>query len=148
MEDAMEARVSSIVDAKGAQVRTIDAAAMVRDAVSLMNQHGIGSVVVLDGERMVGIFTERDVLTRIVADGRDPTTVRVGDVMTRQLIVIDRDTTVQQAMSLMTTRRCRHLPVVTSGQLVGMISIGDLTRWVIHDKEREIDDLNDYIHRA
>lgn len=144
----MEPKVSSILDAKRGEVRTIDAAAMVREAVAMMNQHCIGSLVVLDGERLVGIFTERDVLTRVVADSRDPTTLRVGEVMTKQLLVIDRDTSVKHAMSLMTTKRCRHLPVLANGKLVGMISIGDLTRWVIQDQERTLDDLNDYIHRA
>jgi CBS domain-containing protein len=147
-EVVMEAKVSSIIDGKRGDVRTIDAGALVRDAVALMNEHVIGSLVVVDGDRLVGIFTERDVLTRVVAEARDPTRVPVGEVMTRQLIVIDRDTSVQQAMRLMTTKRCRHLPVLDGGKLVGMVSIGDVTRWVIRDHERSIDDLNDYIHRA
>jgi CBS domain-containing protein len=144
----MEAKVSTIVDAKGWKARTVDAAVSVREAVVVMNQERIGSVVVVDGARLIGIFTERDVLTRVVAAARDPGTVRVGEVMTRTLVVIDRETTVRQAMSLMTAKRCRHLPVLAAGKLVGMISIGDLMQWMIRDKEREIDDLNDYIQRA
>ncbi|HVV87890.1 MAG TPA: CBS domain-containing protein [Kofleriaceae bacterium] len=132
----------------GAKVLSIDSGATVKDAVALMNRHVVGSVIVLDGERLVGIFTERDVLTRIVAVGRDPGAVRVGEVMTRKVLVIDRDTSVTQAMTLMTTRRCRHLPVLDQGKLVAVISIGDLTRWVIHDRERSIADLEDYIHRS
>ena len=143
----MDTKIGTIVDTKGGRVLSVDSGATVRDAVAMMNEHAIGSVIVLDGDRLVGIFTERDVLTRIVAEARDPASVRVGEVMTRQLTVIERDTTVQQAMMLMTTRRCRHLPVLAAGKVLGVISIGDLTRWVIRDQERAIDDLNDYIHR-
>lgn len=144
----MDTRIGTIVDTKGAKVTSIDSGAKVREAVAVMNTECIGSVIVVDGDRLVGIFTERDVLTRIVAEGRDPDAVRVGEVMTRQLIVIERGTTVRQAMSLMTTRRCRHLPVLDAGKVVGVISIGDLTRCVIRDQERSIADLEDYIHRS
>lgn len=144
----MDTKIGTIVDTKGGSVESVDSGVMVREAVARMNEKNIGSVLVLDGDRLVGIFTERDVLTRIVAAMRDPAQVRVGEVMTRQMIVIERGTTVAQAMSLMTTRRCRHLPVLDGGKVIGLISIGDLTRWVIHDQERSITDLTDYIHRA
>ena len=144
----MDTRISTIMDMKDGRVLSVDSGATVQGAVAIMNEHVIGSVIVLDGDRLVGIFTERDVLTRIVAEGRDPVSVRVGEVMTRHLTVIERDTTVQQAMSLMTTRRCRHLPVVAGGKVLAVISIGDLTRWMIRDQQHAIDDLNDYIHRS
>lgn len=144
----MDTKVRAVVDSKGGRVLSIDGGAMVRDAVAIMNEHLIGSLLVLDGPRLIGIFTERDVLVRVVGDGRDPATVRVGEVMTRQIMVVEPDTTVQQAMSLMTTRRCRHLPVLEDGRVVGLISIGDLTRWVIRDQLRSIEDLTDFIHRA
>lgn len=144
----MDTKIRAVVDSKGGRVLSIDGGAMVRDAVAIMNEHLIGSLLVLDGPRLIGIFTERDVLVRVVGDGRDPATVRVGEVMTRQIMVVEPDTTVQQAMSLMTTRRCRHLPVLEDGRVVGLISIGDLTRWVIRDQLRSIEDLTDFIHRA
>ncbi len=144
----MDTKIRAIVDSKGGRVLSIDGGAVVRDAVAIMNEHLIGSLLVLDGPRLIGIFTERDVLVRVVGDGRDPATVRVGEVMTRQIMVVEPDTTVQQAMSLMTTRRCRHLPVLEDGRVVGLISIGDLTRWVIRDQLRSIEDLTDFIHRA
>ncbi len=144
----MDTKIRAVVDSKRGRVLSIDGGAMVRDAVAIMNEHLIGSLLVLDGPRLIGIFTERDVLVRVVGDGRDPATVRVGEVMTRQIMVVEPDTTVQQAMSLMTTRRCRHLPVLEDGRVVGLISIGDLTRWVIRDQLRSIEDLTDFIHRA
>ncbi len=144
----MDTKIRAIVDSKGGRVLSIDGGAVVRDAVAIMNEHLIGSLLVLDGPRLIGIFTERDVLVRVVGDGRDPATVRVGEVMTRQIMVVEPDTTVHQAMSLMTTRRCRHLPVLEDGRVVGLISIGDLTRWVIRDQLRSIEDLTDFIHRA
>lgn len=144
----MDTKIRAIIDSKGGRVLSIDGGAVVRDAVAIMNEHLIGSLLVLDGPRLIGIFTERDVLVRVVGDGRDPATVRVGEVMTRQIMVVEPDTTVHQAMSLMTTRRCRHLPVLEDGRVVGLISIGDLTRWVIRDQLRSIEDLTDFIHRA
>lgn len=144
----MDTKIGIVVDNKGGRVERVDSGVTVRSAVGVMNQHVIGSVLVFDGDRLVGIFTERDVLTRVVAEGRDPAAVRVGEVMTRTLIVIDRGTTVHQAMTLMTSKRCRHLPVLEDGRVVGVISIGDLTRWVIRHQERAITDLTDYIHRA
>jgi CBS domain-containing protein len=92
------------------------------------------------------MFTERDVLTRIVGAGRDPKATAVRDVMTTRLIVVSPGITVGEAMRVITERRCRHLPVVDGGKLIGLISSGDLTRWVIGDQAREISDLFSYMH--
>jgi CBS domain-containing protein len=93
----------------------------------------------------VGIFTERDVLVRVVDAGRDPAATRVEEVMTRELAVIRSATRVEEAMSVMTEKRCRHLPVVEEGRLAGMISIGDVTRWIVRNQRHTIDDLVSYI---
>lgn len=144
----MEDQIRKVLDTKGPHVEKIDVSATVCAAVGLMNERVIGSVVVFDGPTLAGIFTERDVLVRVVAERRDPSTVRVGDVMSRALLTIDLTTTVEQAMAIMTARRCRHLPVLDGDRVVGLISAGDLTRWVIRDQERAIVDLTDYIHHA
>lgn len=144
----MEDQIRKVLDTKGPHVEKIDVSATVCSAVGLMNERAIGSVVVFDGPKLAGIFTERDVLVRVVGDRRDASTVRVGDVMTRALLTIDLTTTVEQAMAIMTARRCRHLPVVDGDRVVGLVSAGDLTRWVIRDQERAIVDLTDYIHHA
>lgn len=147
-EGVMDSKIEAIVHEKGGRIERVDPGTTVHAAVALMNQHVIGSLMVFEADRLVGIFTERDVLTRVIGAGRDPTAVRVGEVMTRELLVVEHGTTVQQAMTLMTSKRCRHLPVVDGGRVVGLISIGDLTRWVIRHQELAITDLTDYIHRA
>jgi CBS domain-containing protein len=132
---------------KGHNVVTITPDAMVVVAVARMNDHHIGALVVVDARNVpVGIFSERDVLTRIVGGGRDPARTRVREVMTCELVAITPDLTVGRAMALITKRRCRHLPVLVDGLLIGLVSSGDLTRWLIRDQEREIHDLCRYIH--
>jgi CBS domain-containing protein len=105
-------------------------------------------LLVLERGRPVGIFTERDVLVRVVAAGLDPKVTPVGEVMTRSLVAVHSETTVGEAMRIITEKRCRHLPVVDDTRLRGLISIGDLTSWLVRDHERTIADLHDYIHRA
>ena len=113
-----------------------------------MNDRNIGSVLVMDGDRLVGIFTERDVLTRVVPNKLDAASIPVGEVMTRQPITIAPTTTVEEAMMVVSDTRRRHLPVVQLGRVIGVISIGDLTRYVVRDQKRTIDDLIDYVQRA
>jgi CBS domain-containing protein len=137
--------VSSVIGEKGRQVYTIGRGATVTEAVREMNQKGIGALVVLDGETPVGIFTERDVLVRIVDADRDPALTRVGEVMTRGLLTITPDWRVEDAMQLMTERRHRHLPVLEDGDLVGMLSIGDVLRWVMIHQEEDIRAMTEYI---
>jgi CBS domain-containing protein len=98
--------------------------------------------------RPVGIFTERDVLVRVVAAGLDPNRTVVHEVMTQNPVVIRSDMTVNEAMRVITERRCRHLPVIDRGELRGLISIGDLMSWLVRDQQRTIEDLYDYVTRA
>lgn len=137
--------VSSVLAEKGRHVYTVERTATVAEAVRQMNEKGIGALLVLDGSRPVGIFTERDVLRRVVDADRDPALTRVGEVMTRDLITITPEWHVEEAMALMTRRRCRHLPVVENERVVGMISIGDLLRWVTIHQEDHIRQMTDYI---
>jgi len=111
-----------------ASVVTVGPDATVRDAARRMNEHRIGCLVVTNADgRIAGIFTERDVLSRIVAEGKDPGTVRVGDVMTKDVLVCRPDTTTDELRALMREKRIRHVPVVDpDGELVGIVSIGDL----------------------
>jgi len=110
-----------------------------------MNRHRIGSIIVKRGEAVRGIFTERDVLTRVVAAGRDPKTTLVHQVMTESFQHISSDTNVKDAMHRMTNKRVRHLPVIDEGRLIGMISIGDVTRWLLKVNEMEAENLRRYI---
>ena len=117
----------------------------VRAAVATMNDRHIGSLLVIEEERPIGILTERDILVRVVEAGRDPATTPVAQVMTRELVLIDLETSVVEAMTIMTERRCRHLPVVDGNRLCGLVSSGDLTAWIVQEHQRTIHDLHDYI---
>lgn len=137
--------VSAILDHKGRHVHSVAPRATVAEAVRVMNGAKIGCLVVLEEERPVGIFTERDVLVRVVDAGLDPRTTRVAEVMTLNPFAIRPATTVEEAMIVVTEKRCRHLPVIEGGELSGLVSIGDLTRWVVRDQRGRIDDLVSYI---
>lgn len=137
--------VSNVLAEKGRQLYTTTRGATVAAAVSEMNEKGIGALLVLDGSRPVGIFTERDVLVRIVDADLDPALTRIGEVMTRNPVTISPEMGVEDAMALMTERRFRHLPVLHDGALVGMISIGDLLRWMTINQEEYIRRMTEYI---
>jgi len=112
-----------------------------------MNEHKIGSLVVLDEERVVGIFTERDVLERVVGEQRDPTSTHVGDVMTTEVVCCTAKTTIDEARGAMKNRRIRHMPLVDEdGHLQGMISIGDLNAYEASNQENTIYMLQEYIY--
>ena len=117
----------------------------VAEAVAEMNRHRVGSVLVLDAGRLVGIFTERDVLRRVVGASVDPQRTLVADVMTTGVITISPEASVEETMVLFTEKRCRHLPVLDQGKLVGTISIGDITRWMADSHRAEAEHLKNYI---
>jgi CBS domain-containing protein len=110
-----------------------------------MNRHRIGAVVVVDDGKLMGIFTERDVLKRVVGEGLDPRRALISEVMTKDIITVAPSATVEQAMEHFTDRRCRHLPVVEDGRLVGVVSIGDVTRWTVDEHRTECEHLKNYI---
>lgn len=141
----MFGHVNGLLAEKGRNVYTTEKGATVAGAVREMNDKGVGALLVMDGRRIAGIFTERDVLRRIVDADRDPALTKVGEVMTRNPVCIDTSWRVQQAMELMTERRFRHLPVIEDGELVGMLSIGDILRWLTLTQESEIRAMSDYI---
>jgi CBS domain-containing protein len=141
------ARVSDLLSTKGAQVWTIGGRASVRDAALVMNEHKIGALVVLDEGRVAGMFTERDVLRRVVAEGRDPAATTIADVMTKEVVCCTPETSIDEARTAMRDRRIRHLPVVDSGgKLHGLVSIGDLNAHEARSQEQTIGLLNDYLY--
>ena len=144
----MHDRVRSVLASKGRTVYTTTPTATVFAAISMMNELRIGALVVIEAGIPIGILTERDVLVRLVSAERDPKSTCVSDVMTRELITVRFDTCVSEAMQIMTKHRCRHLPVTDGNELRGLISIGDLTNWMVCDQQRQIDDLHDFIRAA
>jgi CBS domain-containing protein len=141
MQDTLEA----VLAHKGSTVYSVDPEESVLDAVRKMNCEHVGALLVCIDGRMVGIFTERDVLCRVLDAGRDPGTTRVADVMTSEVVTVGPETGVKDAMAVITERRTRHLPIVDGGDLKGLVSIGDLTRWVSRSQEGHIQHLMNFI---
>ncbi len=141
----MNTPISAILDRKGRQVYSVSSTVTVEFAVAEMNRRRVGSVVVIDGERLMGMFTERDVLRRVVGAGVDPRVTIVAEVMTPGVITISSSATIEETMHIFTEKRCRHLPVVEGGRVLGTISIGDITRWVADAHRAEAEHLKNYI---
>lgn len=138
--------VADILMNKGGTVYSTDADISVLEAVSKMNQHKLGALVVNDGSQVAGIFTERDVLRRVVGEGRNPETTTVGSVMTKDVICVPPETDIEEISTIMQQRRVRHIPVCDeSGKLHGMISIGDVNAFYASHQEAKISFLNEYI---
>ena len=139
--------VKQILAHKGASVVTISPTSSALDAALLMNEHRIGALVVVEGGRVVGIISERDMLQRVIAPRCDPAECTVDGVMTREVVCCGLDTPLQEARAILMYRRIRHLPVVNAeGGLEGMISIGDLNAWDLHGQEQQIHFLHEYLY--
>jgi CBS domain-containing protein len=141
----MNTPISALLERKGSAVYSVSSAASVLDAVAEMNRLRVGCIVVLDGGRLAGIFTERDILRRVVGAGLDPRSARIADVMTANVMTIEPSATIEDTMAIFTEKRCRHLPVVSGGRLIGLISIGDLSRWLVDAHRTEAEHLKNYI---
>jgi CBS domain-containing protein len=113
----------------------------VTECVRLMTTKKIGALVVMDGGRLIGIFTERDALNKVLAGGLDPGSTKVAEVMTKDPYCIPPTTTVGDAMELITKRRFRHLPIVENGKVLAVVSSGDLTHWLVKDQMEEVQEL-------
>jgi len=141
----MNTRIRDILRRKGEDVYSVGPLATVIDAVNTMNDHHVGSVLVCEGGDPVGVFSERDVLVRVVAAQRDPRQTLVRDVMTTRLYTASPDDTLLEVMRLMTDRRCRHVPVMEGERLIGLVSIGDLTKATQYNLRQEVRELSSYI---
>jgi CBS domain-containing protein len=127
-------------------VHTLPPSATVIEAVNTMNQHRVGSVLVTSARHLVGIFTERDVLTRVVGLGREPGTTILSEVMTHQPVTILPSVTVEKVMEIITVYRVRRLPVLDEyGVILGLISVGDLMAWLVDAHQAEATNLREYI---
>ena len=138
--------IEDLLAAKSRRVIGTSAAASVRQATWLMNDHAIGSLLVIAGDRLEGIFTERDVLRRVVAEGRSPDATSVGEVMTRDVICCSPGDAVEEVADVMRSRRVRHVPVVDAGnRVVGLVSIGDVNAPRFAACATELVQVRDYI---
>ena len=138
--------VAQVLKSKPDQtIYTITPAALVFDAVKLMAEKNVGALIVIEGEKIVGLITERDYARKIVLMARSSKETPVGDIMTSQVMYVRPDQTSEECMALMTENRLRHLPVMDKGKLAGVVSIGDLVKDVISEQKFIIQQLEHYI---
>lgn len=137
--------IRDLLARKGPGVVSLSPATSVRDAARVMNDHGIGGVLVLDQGQLVGIFTERDVMRRVVATGLDPALTPVSAVMTGSVVTVSADQAIAECRALMSSRRIRHVPVQDGPTLVGVITSGDILAYEVALQETQINELQRYV---
>ena len=137
--------IDSILKEKGKVVYSIASEATVYEALVVMADRGIGALTVMDGEDLVGMFSERDYARRVILAGRSSKEMKVREIMSSDVETVGPRTTVDECMQRMTNKRCRHLPVVDGRKVVAIVSIGDLVNWIIKMQEGTIHELEDYI---
>jgi len=137
--------VQHLLDSKGREIISIVQDASVFDAIKLMADRAVGSLLVMDGDNLQGIVTERDYARKVIIKGRSSESTPVADIMTTDLITASPDQSVNDCMGLMSKKRIRHLPVIADGKVAGLISIGDLVQAIISDQQEEIEQLEQYI---
>jgi CBS domain-containing protein len=136
---------SDILRHKGHIVWSVKPTNTVLETLGVMAEHDIGAVLVLDGDRLVGVFSERDYARKVVLAGRSSRDSQVKDVMTVHVVCVSPDRSVDECMALMTNKRLRHLPVVDHKRVIGIVSIGDLVKATIDDQQFTITQLHSYI---
>ena len=141
----MKKMVEHLLGAKNSDIWSIDPDALVFDAITLMAEKGIGALLVIKDQRVVGILSERDYARKVLLKGRSSRDTPVRDIMTAEVIFASPEQTVEACMGLMTNKRIRHLPAMADDRLVGVISIGDLVKAVIANQQETIEQLESYI---
>ncbi len=137
--------VREILQNKDSQLWTIEASASVFEALEMMAEKNIGSLLVMENDKLQGIFSERDYARGIVLKGKTSRLTAVSDLMTKDVVYVAADDRLKECMALMTSKRVRHLPVYQDGELIGILSIGDLVKQIISDQEFTIKELEKYI---
>jgi CBS domain-containing protein len=137
--------VRHILDQKGYQVWSVRPGDTVYDAIKMMADKDVGALVVVDGGRIVGIVTERDYARNVFLKGRASPETLVGEIMVRDVVCVTPDKSIEEGMAIMTAKRVRHLPVIDNDELLGIVSIGDLVKSIINDREFVIEQLEHYI---
>ncbi len=138
--------VKHLLEQKGQNTWTISPDATVFDALAIMAEKDIGSLVVMDGEKLIGIVTERHYSRNVILKGKRSPTTLVRDIMDRNVVHVRPEQTVELCMALMTEKRVRHLPVLEGNNVIGIVSIGDLLKSIISKQKFVIDELEHYIH--
>jgi CBS domain-containing protein len=137
--------VYRILKNKGSEVYSVSPDATVYEALEKLAEKDIGALVVLQGTELVGVFSERDYVRKVILKGRSSREMKVHEIMSTPVVTVSRQTTIDECMYRMTEQRCRHLPVVEDGKVVGVVSIGDLVNSIITTQDMTIHQLEDYI---
>ncbi|MGI8827143.1 MAG: CBS domain-containing protein [Chloroflexota bacterium] len=137
--------IERLIELKGREVWSVDPDSSVYDAIALMAEKGVGALLVMRGGKLEGILSERDYARKVILKGRSSADTPVREIMTANVYYVHPEQSVEQCMALMTDKRIRHLPVLVDDRVVGVVSIGDLVRSVISDKEHLIEQLESYI---
>jgi CBS domain-containing protein len=145
-KEAQMLTVNQLLQNKGFDILTIDTNATVFQALEIMAEHSIGSLIVMDNEKVVGLFSERDYARSIVLKGRTSKETKVKEIMTSHVAAVSPEQSVEECMAIMTDKRVRHLPVMKDEKLVGIISIGDLVKTIIEEQQFMIEQLVSYIN--
>jgi CBS domain-containing protein len=138
--------VRQLLDRKPRSLFSVEPGDVVLTAIRAMAEHRVGALLVMSGERLVGIVSERDYARKVILLGRASADTPVRDIMSSPVITVQPDTTVQTCMQIMTDKHVRHLPVLEGGRVAGMVSIGDLVKAVIAEQQQQIEQLENYIH--
>lgn len=139
-------KVKEILDKKGNQYWYVSPDATVYEAIELMAQKDIGSLLVVENEKLIGILSERDYARKVILQGHASKSTKVSEIMTSNLICVHPDNQVEECMALMTSKHIRHLPVMENDQIMGVISIGDVVNAFIQMQHITINDLTNYIY--
>lgn len=137
--------VSDILNSKGHDVWAVKPDDTIFDSLRLMAEKGVGALLVMDGDKLVGIVTERDYARKVILEGKSSKTAAISEIMTEKVLCVAPERTVEECMALMTDKRARHLPVVDDKRVVGVLSIGDLVKAVLGEQQVLIDQLQHYI---
>lgn len=135
----------TLLEHKGGALWTITASATVFEAIRLMSEKNIGALPVLEEGKLAGIISERDYMSKVMLKGRSSKETAVGEIMTREVVTVELGQSVSECMDIITQHRVRHLPVMEQGRLLGVVSIGDLVRWIIATQRVTIEQLEKYI---
>ncbi len=139
------ANVSKLLEKKGKEIISVSPDTGIRDAIAKMAEKSAGTALVMDGNKLVGIFSERDFIRKIYLKDECSKNVKVREMMSTKLTTVTADTTLESCMEMMTERRIRHLPVLDGDRVVGVISIGDIVKYMVQEKEFVIKNLQSYI---